>query len=252
MADPARFGSGTQVPRSIALMLLGWVLLASVLAAVPRDLPTVANVLAFGVAWLSLVLAMTLPSPSERAGAELERRLAQFRHALNAIGDAPARADLERLLELATHLDLREEEITGELEQIRAALDGLTLREQIHSGYLPLVSGIEPLPPGDCAHFSAPVRFGRRRADQVGHLVLTSGWLKFRGPADVSVAWGEVGQVQRAGRDIVIALADSRRTLRFCCATILEAVHASVIAEHLADVARRGDAGGATSVYATL
>ena len=49
----------------------------------------------------------------------------------------------------------------------------------------------------DPCHFATPVRFGRRRTDQVGHLVFTSAWLRFRGTVDFAVAW-EMASVRPA------------------------------------------------------
>jgi hypothetical protein len=93
------------------------------------------------------------------------------------------------------------------------------------------------------------VRFGRRRADQVGHLSLTGGWLKFRGAVDVSVAWTEVAAVQRAGCEIIILLDDSKRVLRFSCHSLEEAARASVLAQHLAGKSRADAADPAAARY---
>ena len=207
------------------------------LAAVPREIPGIALATVLGGAWLSLVLAMTLPSRSERAGAELARRLAQFRHEVNTVGDQPTRADLESLLVRARDLALRDEEIAEELARVRAAIDAVDFAGQIARDALPVVASNEPLAPGDVCHFVTPVRFGRRRADQFGHLSLTSGWLKFRGTLDISVAWTEVAAIQRAGRDLIISLHDSKRVLRFLCHSESEAARAGVLAQHLAGMA---------------
>ena len=94
-------------------------------------------------------------------------------------------------------------------------------------------------PPGDDrCHLVTAVRFGRRRTDQVGHLLLTSSWLQFRGTVDLSLSWGEVASVDNSGRDLVVALHGTRRTLRFCCQTDDEAVRAGVTARHLAALAQ--------------
>src|SRR3954463_14486665 len=102
-------------------------------------------------------------------------------------------------------------------DQPAVVFDGSEFAERLLRGDLPVVNPPDPLAPGDNCHFVTPVRFGRRRADQYGHLVLTSGWLKFRGTLDLSVTWSEVGQVQRAGRELIVSLDDSRRMLRFSC-----------------------------------
>jgi hypothetical protein len=189
-----------------------------------------------GGAWLSLVLAMTLPSRSERAGAELARRLAQFRHEVNKIGDQPTRAGLEALLALARDLGLRDGEISEELTQIRASLEAVDLADKIARDALPVVNSNEPLAPGDVCHFVAPVRFGRRRSDQFGHLSLTSGWLKFRG-----------------ARDIIVSLHDSKRVLRFSCNTASEAARAGVLAQRLITISGpRATEPGSGSYHASL
>jgi hypothetical protein len=180
---------------------------------------------------------MIVPSQFERTP-DLARRLAQFRDAFRAVGNEPTRDDLQCLLMLARELELNDEEISEELGRVRASLEALELSERIDHGELPTASAPDPLAPGDQCHFVSPVRFGRRRSDQYGHLVLTSGWLKFRGTLDVSVAWSEVAAVRRAGREVVVALEDSRRLLRFSCHSVGEAARGGVIAEHLARSAR--------------
>jgi hypothetical protein len=210
------------------------------LAAVPRQVPGMMLALAGG-AWVAFVLMLTLPSRAEAAGAELTRRLGQFRHAVNAVGDEPSRPDLERLISFARELGLQDREVGDELGRIRAAIDAIELRGQLADGHVPIVTGVEALPAGDQCHFTCPVRFGRRRADQFGHLLLTSGWLRFRGALDLSVAWSEVAGVQRAAREIIITLHASNRALRFGCHTIDESTRGGVIAEYLTTVARRNE-----------
>ena len=219
------------------VLFAGLLLLAGLLAALPRGVPGIVVTTVFGGTWLSLVLVMTLPIRSERAGGELARRLGQFRHELNSVGDQPTRAQLEPLLTRARELGLPDEEIAEELSQIQASLEAVELTSQIARDALPVVVSDEPLPPGDVCHFVAPVRFGRRRADQFGHLSLTSGWLKFRGALDVSVAWSEVDSVKRTGREMIVALHNSRRELRFLCHSMSEAARAGVLAQHLAAAA---------------
>jgi hypothetical protein len=85
LTDPARFPSQRSTSRSVVLIFGGSLLLGGLFAAVPQDMPGIAVTILLGGAWLSLVLAMTLPSQSERAGAELARRLGQFRHQVNRI-----------------------------------------------------------------------------------------------------------------------------------------------------------------------
>jgi hypothetical protein len=112
------------------------------------------------------------------------------------------------------------------------------LADRLSRGELPTATAPDPLAPGDQCHFVTPVRFGRRRVDQYGHVVLTSGWLKFRGTLDLSVSWSEVAGVQRAAREIVVSLQDSRRLLRFSCHSEVEAARGAMLAQHLAQSAR--------------
>ena len=117
------------------------------------------------------------------------------------------------------------------------AFDASELANRIRQGDLPVVEA-DPLAPGDQCHFATAVRFGRRRADQFGHLLLTSGWLKFRGTLDLSMTWSEIANAERAGRDIVVSLQDSRRLLRFSCHSAIEAGRGALIAQQLAQNAR--------------
>jgi hypothetical protein len=220
--------------RFMVLLFGASLLLGGLLAVVPREIPGIIAAIVLGGAWLFLVLAMTLPTRSERAGAELARRLGQFRHELNIVGDRPTQAELDALIARARELELRDEEIAAELAQIRAAMEALEVANELGRAPLPVVASTEPLAPGDLCHFVAAVRFGRRRSDQFGHLSLTSGWLKFRGALDVSVAWSEVADVQRAGADLIVSLHESTRMLRFSCHTYSEAARAGVLAQHLA------------------
>jgi hypothetical protein len=119
-----------------------------------------------------------------------------------------------------------------------ADLEAVELAHRLQNGEVPAATAPDPLAPGDICYFVAPVRFGRRRADQYGHLVMTAGWLKFRGVQDLSVAWAEVAQAQRAGREIVLSFDGSRRLLRFACHSISEAARGGAIAQHLVRNAR--------------
>jgi len=238
VADPARFRAAeSTTSRSVMLLFGGSLLLGGLLAAVPREIPGIAVATILGGAWLSVVLALTLPSRSERAGAELTRRLGQFRHEVNAVGDAPTRRELETLITRARELDLRDSEIAAELAQIHASLDALELATRLEHDDLPVVHSDEPLAPGDLCHMATPVRFGRRRSDQFGHMLLTSGWLKFRGSVDMSVAWTEVADVQRAGREVIVSLQESNRVVRFTCHGMTEAARAGILAQYLANSA---------------
>ena len=118
-------------------------------------------------------------------------------------------------------------------------LETTELVSRLRRGELPTATAPDPLAPGDECHYVTPVRFGRRRADQYGHLILTSGWLKFRGTLDLSVTWSEVADVHRISRDVVVSLQDSRRLLRFSCHSDSEAARGAVLAQHLTQNARR-------------
>jgi hypothetical protein len=91
---------------------------------------------------------------------------------------------------------------------------------------------------GDRCHLTTPVRFGRRRTDQVGHLLLTSQWLQFRGTVNLNISWDEVGEIEDSGRDLVLSLRGSGRTVRFCCQTDEEAQRANITARHLIALAQ--------------
>jgi len=143
----------------------------------------------------------------------------------------------------AGELGLGHNEVGEELSDIKACLEAVDVQTRLERGELPVVDSLEALPPGDACHFVSPVRFGRRRADQFGHLLLTSGWLKFRGALDVSIVWSEIGSVRRDGRDLVVALHDSRRVLRFSCHSLAEAAVGGVIAEHLVRAASSEPSG---------
>jgi hypothetical protein len=134
-------------------------------------------------------------------------------------------------------------------EQAAVAFNGSELADRLLRGDLPVVRSPDPLAPGDQCHFVTPVRFGRRRADHYGHLLLTSGWLKFRGTLDISVTWSEVSGTDRATREIVISLQDSRRLLRFLCHSEAEAERGVAIARHLAQSAGVHTADAAVSFH---
>jgi hypothetical protein len=151
----------------------------------------------------------------------------------------------------ASELGLGHNEVGEELSDIRACLEAVDVQSQLERGDVPVVDCLEALPPGDACHFVAPVRFGRRRADQFGHLLLTSGWLKFRGSLDVSITWSEIGSVRRDGRDLIVALHDSRRVLRFSCHSLSEAAVGRVIAEHLVRTAG-GEVSGSPAFHASV
>lgn len=93
------------------------------------------------------------------------------------------------------------------------------------------------LPHDDPCHLATPVRFGRRRTDQVGHLVFTSNWLRFQGTVDFAVPWVEVASVAQSGQDLVVSLHGTGRTLRFCCHNDAEATRARAAAVHLTALA---------------
>jgi hypothetical protein len=165
---------------------------------------------------------------------EAAARLGTFRHEVRRVGRQPDRAALLGLIERAQELGLRDEEIRSELTEIRVALDALDFADRLAIEGLPIVPSVDRLPAGEHCHFATPVRFGRRRADQIGHVELTSSWLKFHGALDISVVWSEVARVERDGRDILVSLLDSRRVLRFCCHSPEEAARGASLAQYLA------------------
>jgi hypothetical protein len=165
--------------------------------------------------------------------ADAAARLGTFRHELRKAGRQPDRATLQRLIDRARELGLRDEDIRAELHEIRVGLEAIDFSEQLAMEGLPVVPTVDRLPPGEQCHFATPVRFGRRRADQIGHVELTSSWLKFHGALDLSVVWSEVASVDREGRDIIVSLLDSRRVLRFCCHSAEEAARGAAVGRHL-------------------
>jgi len=117
--------------------------------------------------------------------------------------------------------------------ELRAARETIEFGERLAREGLPSVEPIRRLTPDERAHFVSPVRFGRRRSDQCGHLELTSVRLRFHGALDVGVAWSEVASVEREGHEIVVSLATSQRVLRFSCYAATEAARGTLIARHL-------------------
>ncbi len=249
LADPDRFFPQPRMAGPASLLLGGASALALLLAAVPRDVSGIALSTLAGGAWLSIVLGLTLPSRQERAGMELSRRLGLFRDEITAAGDDPSRDGLERLLALARELNLPDADIADDVARIQASIDGLSLRDALRAGHWPSTASPDALIAGDICHFTCPVRFGRRRADQYGHLVLTRNCLRFRGALDVSVSWSEVASVERAERELIVSLQDSHRTFRFSCHTFDEAARAGVIAAELTRLAVAGAAARGPSPY---
>ena len=193
-----------------------------------------------------------LAAGAASADTEFVRRLGQFRHDVRRLASPPARAELQRLVDMARELHLEDTTISDELAEIRASFEALDLADQIARGDLPFVVSLEPLPQGEACHFVTPVRFGRRRNDQFGHLELTTSWLRFHGALDVSVVWPAIANVQRTGRDVIVSLVDSRRLFRFCCHAVTEAARAAVVAAYLANVARVREADSGNPQPAAL
>lgn len=185
---------------------------------------------------------LTVITPGQ---AERTRRVQTLRQAVDAVSDRPTAADCDRLVQLADTLGLPSEEIAEELAFISALRSGAALLEQIATGTLPLAVNPVPPAPNDRCYLGLSVRFGRRRADQFGHLMLTANWMKFRGALEVSIQWGEVARVTRVGREVAISLRDSRRVLQFLCASVDEAVRGAILAQHLAGTGRERSSSSA-------
>jgi hypothetical protein len=92
----------------------------------------------------------------------------------------------------------------------------------LERGELPTVKAPDPLAPDDECHFVSPV---------------------------VSVAWSEVAEVQRARREVVVSLRDSRRLLRFSCHSEGEAARGALIAQHLVQSAQTATADSETPFH---
>ncbi len=82
-------------------------------------------------------------------------------------------------------------------------------------------------------YVSAPVRCGRRRHDEVGHLELTNFRLRIHAAVDVNIAWGDVAGIEHADREMVVSIRDRRQTYRFCFHTSEEANQVTVLARSL-------------------
>lgn len=123
--------------------------------------------------------------------------------------------------------------------ELRAAQESIDFGNRLAREGLPMVEPLGQLSPGEQAHLVTPVRFGRRRSDQCGHLELTSARLRFHGALDVGVAWSEVASVERVGHEIVASLETSRRVLRFSCYAPAEAARGILIARCLLQTAHR-------------
>jgi hypothetical protein len=149
--------------------------------------------------------------------------------ALRGLDAEASRETLERLLARARALAIDEDLLV----EVRARLTAGNVQARIAERGLPRVTSLHPLPSGDHCHFLSPVRFGRRRTDQHGHLALTTGWVRFHGALDLSVAWGEIAAIERVHRELSIALHDSRRLLRFWCPTVEDAATAEATARAL-------------------
>lgn len=184
----------------------------------------------------------TLTSHDDAQVTEFAHPLGDFRRELQSLPNPPSRRDLERLLDFARNLQLEDDSLGEEASEIRASLEALDLADQMARGALPVVDSLDPRTEDGRCHFVTPVRFGRRRSDQFGHLELTTSWLKFRGALDVSIVWTEIVMAERMGREIIVRLADSSRVLRFCCHAPIEAARGSVIAAYLSAAARRRQA----------
>ena len=108
------------------------------------------------------------------------------------------------------------------------------MNAQIQYGLpLPLTSIPSP-PTSEVACFTAPVRCGRRRHDEVGHLELTNHRLRFHGTFDVNIAWGDIASIDRTDREMVVSLRERRRQFRFCFHTSDEARKGTELAGQLA------------------
>lgn len=99
------------------------------------------------------------------------------------------------------------------------------------SGETPALSG------DDSSHLTIPVRFGRRKTDQVGHLAFTNRSLLFHGTVDMRISWSEVSRLDHSANDVTVSFHGTQRTMRFCCQSEEEARQASVLGARLAAIA---------------
>src|ERR671913_61907 len=105
---------------------------------------------------------MNFSRTSQPAGHELARRLVQFRNELRAIGEAPSQTSVERMVVLAKELGLSDEDVSGDLAELRACAEASELTSQLAHGQVPDSEPLDPLPAGERCHFVCAVRFGRR------------------------------------------------------------------------------------------
>ena len=82
-------------------------------------------------------------------------------------------------------------------------------------------------------YVAAPVRCGRRRHDEVGHLELTNLRLRIHAAIDVNIAWNDVAGIEHADRDMVVSIRDRRQKYRFCFHTCEEATQVTLLARSL-------------------
>ena len=169
---------------------------------------------------------------SDRIQYDRARLVSEIRHELRSLGEAPVRAELERLRSRIRDLGTGDD-VADESALLQGYVEADGMRARLERGDLPVLDPGGYLPPSDICHFVAPVRFGRRRLDHVGHLLLTAEAIRFRGAVDVSLAWGDVESVRRDDREIVVSLQQRRWTLRFWCHSYAEATVGVVIANHL-------------------
>ncbi len=242
-----RLSRSLRVSTSIGVVVLATVLVAAIFAT-----PGLAMLALVGGSCVVPMLAMTVPSPEDDSGEELAVLLGRFRHAVDAIGDAPTREQMDEVLTLARTLGLREEDIIDEVARVRASMVAAALRDEIAVGRMPVVQIESSLPPGDVCHFAAPVRTGRRRTDQAGRLLLTSSWLKFSGTNDLSIAWTQVDEVERSGNDLVVSVGDRSRGCRLSFPTLEDAARCGVIAAHLSQLAQTGSLAAERTRFATM
>ncbi len=97
-------------------------------------------------------------------------------------------------------------------------------------------SGLTSTPslnPREVPFVSAPVRCGRRRHDEVGHLELTNLRLRIHAATDINIAWNDVAGIEYADRDMVVSIRDRRQKYRFCFHTSGEANQVTLLARTL-------------------
>lgn len=107
------------------------------------------------------------------------------------------------------------------------------MNAQIQYGSTSHLTPTRSQPDSEVVYFSGPVRSGRRRHDQIGHLEMTNLRFRFHAAIDINVGWDEVAGIERVDRDLIVAVGDRPRQFRFCFHTAEEANQGALVARSI-------------------